>query len=93
MSRMRWTFVRSVLLWTLMLLAIGVLLAAQAAWSLYHAQQVCFFNYPRVPCPGADDPAVARLTFAFIGVPLIWLGGIAIAAVARIHRRRRPRIG
>jgi hypothetical protein len=36
-------------------------------------------NYPSVSCPSADDPALARLTFAFFGVPLVWLVGIGLA--------------
>ncbi len=79
------------MLWTLVLLLLAAALAAQAAWSLIGAQQACFFNYPAVPCPGGDDPAVARLTFAFFGVPLVWLAGLAINPVWRIlTRRRRP---
>jgi hypothetical protein len=78
-------------LWTLFLLAIAVLLTVQAVWSLYGAQQACFFNFPAVPCPGGDDPAVARLTFAFFGVPLVWLAGIVLAVLGRVLLRRRRR--
>jgi hypothetical protein len=82
--------VRGRVLWTLVLLLVAVLLAAQAIWSIYDAQQVCFFNYPSVPCPSVDDPAFARLRFAFFGVPLVWLAGIGVAVLSgALHRWRR----
>lgn len=86
---MRISFAWAVALWTLSTLLAAVLLAAQAVASLYAADQACFFNYPSVPCPGADDPAYARLTFAFFGVPLIWLVGAVVAGAARALQRRR----
>jgi DEAD/DEAH box helicase len=89
MRRMRGRMVRGLVLWTLLLLVVAVLLAVQAMGSLYGAGQACFFNYPSVPCPGADDPALARLTFAFFGVPLVWLLGIGVAVLGRALRRRR----
>jgi hypothetical protein len=83
----RRTLVRTLVAWTLGMLLIGVLLAVQALWSLHNAQQACFFDYPAVPCPGGDDPAVARLTLAFFGVPLVWVVGIVVAALALRMRR------
>ena len=88
MRRMRGRLARGLVLWTVVLLLVALLLAVQAMWSLYSAQQACFFNYPAVPCPGGDDPAVARLTFAFFGVPLVWLAGIVLVAVGRALLRR-----
>ena len=90
MSRTRRRFARALVVWTLFMLLTGVLLAAQAISSLYDAQQACFFNYPAVPCPPGDDPAVGRLTFAFFGVPLMWLIGIGVAALVRATHSRRP---
>ncbi len=87
MSVKRRTLVRGLVAWTLGMLVLGVLLAGQAIWSLSDAQQACFFNYPAVPCPGGDDPAVARLTFAFIGVPLVWAVGLAGLMLRMRHRR------
>jgi hypothetical protein len=78
---------RGLVAWTLVMIVLGVLLAGQAVWSLLDAQQACFFNYPAVPCPGGDDPAVARLTFAFIVVPLVWAVGLA-GLMLRMRRRR-----
>jgi hypothetical protein len=78
---------RVAIAWTLVLLAVGVLLALQAMSSLYDAQQACFFTADA--CPASDDPAVGRLTFAFIGVPLVWLAGIGVVAVVSVRRRRR----
>jgi hypothetical protein len=89
MSRMRSRFVRAVVLWTLLMLVVVVLLAVQATGSLIFAGQDCFFNYPAVPCPSADDPALARLTIAFFGVPLVWLVGIGLAVAGRAVGRRR----
>jgi hypothetical protein len=89
MRRIRISLVRGLVLWTLLLLLIAVLLAAQAVGSLYLAQQACFLNYPSVPCPGGDGPALARLTFAFFGVPSVWLVGIGLAGVGRALSRRR----
>ena len=89
MNRMRSRFVRGVVLWTLLMLLVAVLLAVQATGSLIFAGQDCFFNYPAVACPSADDPALTRLTIAFFGVPLVWLVGIGLAVVWRAVRRRR----
>jgi Tfp pilus assembly protein PilX len=36
------------LVWTLIMLVIGVVLAVQAMVSLNDGQQACFFNYPAV---------------------------------------------
>jgi hypothetical protein len=69
------------------MVVLDAFLAGQALWSLYDAQQACFFSYRAVPCPGGDDPAVARLTFAFIGVPLVWAVGLA-GLILRMRRRR-----
>lgn len=80
---------RVAVVWTLLMLAFAVLLAAQAMLSLYDAQQACFFDYPAVACPAGDDPAIARLTFALLGVPLIWLVGIGLAILASAWQRRR----
>ena len=89
MRRIRVSLVRGLVLWTLFLLVVAVLLAAQAVGSLYLAQQACWFNYPSVACPSGDDPALARLTFAFFGVPLVWLVGIGLAVLGRALLRRR----
>jgi len=94
MRRIRVSLVRGLVLWTLFLLVVAVLLAVQAVRSLYGAQQACWFNYPSVPCPGGDDPALVRLTFAFFGVPLAWLVGIGLAVLGHAllrHRSARPR--
>ena len=94
---MRWirvSLVRGLVIWTLVAIVVAVLMAVQAVGSLYAAQQACFLNYPSVPCPGGDDPALARLTFAFFGVPLVWLIGIGLAVLGRAMLRRwsgRPR--
>ena len=80
---------RGLVLWTLCLFVVAGLLAAQAIWSIYNAQQVCFFNYPSVACPGVDDPAFVRLTFAFFGVPLVWLAGLGVAVLGQAVLRRR----
>jgi hypothetical protein len=83
----RRTIVRNLVAWTLGMLLIGVLLAVRALWSVHNAKQACFFDYPAVPCPGGDDPAAARLTLAFFGVPLVWVVGLVVAALALRMRR------
>ena len=42
-----------------------------------------------VPCPAGDDPRVAQLTFGLVGVPLVWVVGVAVGTVtwALTHRR------
>ncbi len=80
---------RVVVVWTLLMVAVAVLLAAQAMYSLYEGEQACFFTYPAVACPASDDPAVTRLTFAFFGVPVLWLAGLGLATLAWVRQRRR----
>jgi hypothetical protein len=80
-------------LWTLVLLVVAIGLAVFAAASLVDAQQGCFIGYPSVACPDGQDWRVGLLTFAFLGVPLIWLVGSVVAiagrAVSRMQRERR----
>ena len=92
MSRLRGGLTRGLVLWTVFLAVAAALLVAQAVWSIYTAQQVCFLEYPSVPCPSVDDAAFVRLRFAFFGVPFVWLFGIGFAVLARaLLRRRRER--
>jgi hypothetical protein len=83
----RW--VRGVVLWTLALLVVAIVLAVVAVSSLIDAQQRCFFEYPSVACPDGQDWRVGLLTFAFFGVPVIWLVGAAAAIVERVLARRQ----
>jgi hypothetical protein len=76
-------------LWTALLLVLASLVAGEAISSLYAGNQACFFNYPADACPGGDDPATARLTFAFFGVPAIWLLGVIVGLVGLAVRRSR----
>lgn len=93
MDRTRKRVIRAALLWTVPLISVAVLVAWEAMSSLYAGQQACFFNYSAVACPGGDDPAVARLTFAFFGVPAIWLLGIVVGLVALAVGRSRRQAG
>lgn len=94
MRRTRSRLVRIVVLWTVCLLVVAIVLAAEAAMSLNAAQQACFVNFPATPCPGSDDPAVVRLTVAFFGVPLGWLIGLGIVGLAwSLIRRQASRQG
>jgi len=87
-GRLRSRWVRGLVLWTMALLVVAVLVAVQAMVSLADAQQACFFGYPSIPCPAGDDPRVAQLTVAFFGIPLAWLVGLGLAALAWAVRRR-----
>jgi hypothetical protein len=80
---------RVALVWTLVMLGVAIVVALEALSNLVEAQQACFFNYPAITCPASDDPAVGRLTFAFIGVPLIWLVGIGIVGLTSMWQHRR----
>jgi hypothetical protein len=91
MDRLRSRWVRWVLLWTVVLLVIATVVAVAATASLYDAQQRCFLGYPSVPCPSGDDPRVGQLTLAFVGIPLVWLAGIGLTAVAWVVRQRQRR--
>lgn len=91
MSRTRRRVIRAALLWTVLLVVVAVLVAVEAMSSLYAAHQACFFT--AAVCPGGDDPAVVRLTFAFLGVPAIWLLGIVVGLVALALGRSRRRAG
>jgi|tagenome__1003787_1003787.scaffolds.fasta_scaffold20085222_2 hypothetical protein len=82
--------VLALVVWTMLLLAVAVLVAGEAASSLYAGQQACYLDYPAVACPSGADPAVVRLTLAFFVVPAVWLIGIGVAIVASLARRRRP---
>ena len=88
MKRIRSRLARGLVLWTLLMLVIAALLVLQAAWSLTSAGQACFFD-SQVPCPTGNDPAVARLTFAFFDVPSIWLAGVGLVVVRRALLNRR----
>lgn len=92
MKSKRRRVVWGVVLWTLLLLAAVILVAGEATASLYDGQRACFFNYPAVACPGGDDPAVARLTFAFFGIPAIWLLGLIVGFAGLTIRRGERRI-
>jgi hypothetical protein len=85
--RSRW--VRGVVLWTLALMVVAIVLAVVAVASLMDAQQRCFFEYPSVACPDGQDWRVGLLTFAFFGVPVIWLVGAVVSIVGRVLARRQ----
>jgi hypothetical protein len=89
MRRARSRLVRIVVLWTVFMLAVAIVLAAEAVMSLNRAEQACFMNFPATPCPGSDDPAVVRLTLAFIGLPLGWLIGLGVVGLAWSLMRRQ----
>jgi hypothetical protein len=82
---------RTIIVWTACLLILAIVVAAEATWSLIGAGQECFVDFPNTPCPTVGDPALIRLTFAFVGLPLIWFVGLALAFVGRELRHRRAR--
>ena len=80
------------MLWTLALLVVALVSAAFAAASLVDAQQACFMGFPSVACPEGQDWRVGLLTFAFLGVPLIWLMGLFVAIAGRaVSKEQRKR--
>ena len=85
--RSKWA--RGVALWSLALLALAIVLAVTAVAGLIDAQQACFFGFPSVECPDGQDGRVSLLTFAFFGIPLIWLAGVVVAIVGRAVATRR----
>jgi hypothetical protein len=89
MKGARSRLVRIVVVWTVFMLAIAIVLAAEATTSLINAEHACFVNFPATPCPSSDDPAVVRLTLAFIGVPLGWLIGLGVVGLAWSLIRRQ----
>jgi hypothetical protein len=94
MKGTRSRLVRIVVLWTLFMLAIAIVLAAEAVMSINKAEQACFVNFPATPCPSSHDPAVVRLTLAFIGVPVGWLIGLGVVGLAwSLIRRQASRQG
>lgn len=92
MRRTRGRLVPGLVLWTLVMLIVAIALATEAMLSLNQAEQACFFNFPATPCPAADDPALTRLTMAFVGVPLAWgIGLVVIGLVWSLARRDASR--
>lgn len=89
MRRTRSRLVWIVVLWTVFMLAVAIVLAAEAVMSLNGAEQACFVNFPATPCPSSDDPGVVRLTLAFFGVPLGWLIGLGTVGLAWSLIRRQ----
>ena len=80
----RWRVVRPAILWTLGAFGVALLIAVVATASLADSQSVCFSS--SVPCPDANDPRLAWLLFALIGVPLVWLLGLLLLAVRATTR-------
>ena len=93
MGPLRSNWARGVVLWTLALLVVAIAFAAFASASLVDAQQRCFVEFPSVACPDGQDWRMGLLTFAFLGVPLIWLVGLIVAivgrAISKVLRQRR----
>ncbi len=88
MGPRRHKFAWSLVAWTAVLSLLAVGLAVWCMASLYAAQQRCYFDYPVVPCPTNDDPAVTALAIAFFGLPGLWLAGLAVAIGLRMRRQK-----
>ncbi len=80
-----WT--RAFIVWTVVLAVAAIVLAVVAVMGLLRADDACFFQIG--PCPEFGDVNHVRLAIAFFGIPLIWLVGVLIGAVARVLARRR----
>jgi hypothetical protein len=79
-----WT--RAFLVWTIALAVLAIVLALDAVMELLHADDACFFQVG--PCPEFGDANHVRLAIAFFGIPLVWLVGVLVGAVARAIARR-----
>jgi len=76
--------------WTLACLVAAVVLGGTSMATVIDADAACWFQ--TAPCPGGDHPAVARMTFALVGIPLAWIAGFALITVAWMVRPgRSPR--
>jgi nucleoside permease NupC len=80
-----WT--RAFLAWTIVLAGAAIVLAFVAVLGLLKADDACFFQIG--PCPEFGDVNHVRLAIAFFGIPLAWLLGVLLGAVARVLARRR----
>jgi ribose/xylose/arabinose/galactoside ABC-type transport system permease subunit len=76
-------------LWTLAMLVVAIGVAIFASASLVDAQQRCFIEFPSVACPDGQDWRVGLLTFAFLGVPVVWVVGLVVAIAGRAVSKRR----
>jgi hypothetical protein len=83
--RSPWT--RAFLVWTIALAVAAILLAIVAVMGLLRADDACFFQVG--PCPEIGDANHVRLAIAFFGIPLIWLVGVLVGALAHVLARRR----
>jgi hypothetical protein len=88
MGPRRHPLARPLVVWTAVLALLAVALAVWCMASLDAAQQRCYLEYPAVPCPGNDDPAVTGLTIAFFGLPGLWLAGVAAAIALRVRHQK-----
>jgi type IV secretory pathway VirB3-like protein len=82
--RSPWT--RAFLVWTAVLAAAAIVLAVVAVMGLLRADDACFFQVG--PCPEFGDVNHVRLVIACFGIPLIWLVGVLVGAVARVLAKR-----
>jgi hypothetical protein len=82
--RSPWT--RVFLGWTIALAVLAFVLAVDAVMGLLRADDACFFQVG--PCPEFGDANHVRLAIAFFGIPLVWLVGVVVGAVARAMARR-----
>ena len=87
MKLLRSPWTRAFLAWTIVLTVAAILLALDAVIGLLRADDACFFQVG--PCPEFGDANHVRLALAFFGIPLIWLVGVLVGAVAHVLARRR----
>ncbi len=85
--RSRWTL--AFLAWTAVLALVAVILFVVAVIGFLRAADACYFQTG--PCAEEGDPDFIMLQFAVLAIPLLWLLGVLVAAVARAIGRRGQR--
>jgi Na+/proline symporter len=85
-KRLRSPWTRAFLLWTVVLLALSILLGIAAVVGFLRSADSCYFQIGS--CAEAGDKDFVTLQVAVIALPLIWVAGVVIGAIA-YHLRGR----
>ena len=92
MARLRSRWSRAFLAWTVVLALVVAILFVVAVIGFLRAADACYFQTG--PCAEEGDADLIMLRVAVFAVPLLWLVGVLVGAVARaIGRRGRQENG